>query len=226
MSVAARSARGIAASPCTSPGGLAADDRRGERGHVGPRTERVAAAWLLAGVLTGGARDHARRRLGHGAERGPLLMQRPTRERRRRIAHDAQGALKSPEPVAEDERAKIERAVIRTGGFLAVRRLPVFLVLVVIGIGYWIWDATHHDHDTEHGPPLTIAEVEQYAVGPYQTSEGEVSETVTSATCLPGEDGNGEEPNQHFRCDLVFEGGGIDNVVVHVEPDALLFKTS
>ena len=105
-----------------------------------------------------------------------------------------------------------------------MRRVPIFLILLAIGGGYWIWDLTHHDHDGEHGPALMVAQVEQFAVGAYRSNDGEVSENVISAACLPGEDGKGEAPNQHFRCDLTFSGGGGDNVVVHVMPDGLMYK--
>jgi hypothetical protein len=106
-----------------------------------------------------------------------------------------------------------------------VRRFSLFGVFLVIGLLYWAWDVTHHDHGGPHGTPMTVTEIQRVAVGAFTTDDGE-SHSIQQATCKPGEDGKGEEPNTHFRCDVWFSNGMSDNVVIHVLPDELMFKTA
>jgi hypothetical protein len=107
-----------------------------------------------------------------------------------------------------------------------MRRIPLFGVLIVIGLIYWGWDATHHDHGGGHGAPLTTVEIERYGKGEYRDKDG-TAHTVSAVSCQPGEDGKGQAPNVHFRCDLTFTNGDHDNVVIHVLPgDELMFKST
>lgn len=104
-------------------------------------------------------------------------------------------------------------------------RIPIFGVLALVGLGYWAWDASHHDHGGPHGQPMTISQMNRQARGTF-TDEGGVPREVRSADCRPGEDGHGSEPNTHYVCDLTFSNGSTDNVVVHVLPNELMFRSS
>jgi hypothetical protein len=103
-----------------------------------------------------------------------------------------------------------------------VRRARFFLPLLVLGGAYWIWDSTQHDHDEPHGRPMTAAQVEAER-GRYVGSSGEIN-IITSIECRPGEDGEGEEPNVHFRCEIGFIDGDSMNRLVHVLEQGLLIN--
>lgn len=104
-----------------------------------------------------------------------------------------------------------------------MRRARSLLVLLVIGGGYWVWDSTHHDHGEAHGQPMTVAQIESVARGTFVDDSG-ASSVVTSSDCSPGEDGNGEEPNTHFRCEITYADGVTVNRLVHVLETELIFK--
>jgi hypothetical protein len=104
-----------------------------------------------------------------------------------------------------------------------MRRAGVTLVFLLLGGGYWLWDSTHHDHGEAHGLPMTEAEIELAAQGPFVDDSGRPT-VVTSSDCSPGEDGQGQEPNTHFRCDMTYADGTVVNRLVHVLETELIFK--
>ncbi|MGH3022151.1 MAG: hypothetical protein ACRDNI_00715 [Gaiellaceae bacterium] len=105
-----------------------------------------------------------------------------------------------------------------------MRRARFLLPLLVLGGVYWIWDSTQHDHDEPHGTPIGVAQVEQFARGRYVGSSGEPN-IATSVDCRPGEDGEGEEPNVHFRCEIGFiDGDSLDRLVHVLEGDQLILR--
>lgn len=99
-----------------------------------------------------------------------------------------------------------------------LKRIPIFGVLVVLGVGYWVWDSTHHDdHPETHAAPVPIAVIEKDVLGEWQL-EGDdgAAAIVTSASCKPGEGGDGQGPDVHFRCDLTLGDGTHAERVVHL----------
>jgi hypothetical protein len=69
-----------------------------------------------------------------------------------------------------------------------------------------------------------VEQVEFVARGTYVGESGDTN-LVTSADCRPGEDGDGEEPNVHFRCEIDFADGDSLNGLVHVlEQDQLVIE--
>jgi len=104
-------------------------------------------------------------------------------------------------------------------------RLVLFALVFLPGLGYWLWTSTRPEHDGPHGPPLTVSQVNDLAVGTFKI-EGGRERDVTRARCRPGEDGEGREPATHFRCDLSFANRERATVVVHVLPDGLFFTSS
>jgi hypothetical protein len=105
-----------------------------------------------------------------------------------------------------------------------VRLLPILGLFVLLGLGGWGWDSVSHDHDGEHGAPLTVEAVQvELGASSFMTDGG--SSSVRDADCK----GDGERvPGgfTHVRCDLRFADGATDNVVVHVLPNELVFKSS
>jgi hypothetical protein len=104
-----------------------------------------------------------------------------------------------------------------------VRWLPVLGLFGVLMLAGWAWGSVRHDHDGEHGAPLTVAELraELTATG-FATEHG--SSSVRRADCV----GEGERARggfTHFRCDLRFANGKGDRVVVHVRPTELTFRS-
>jgi hypothetical protein len=100
-----------------------------------------------------------------------------------------------------------------------MRRIPIFGVLVILGLGYWGWDATHHDdHPGTHASPVPVTAVEKDVLGQWRLEEGEGDRAaiVKSARCKPGEKGDEEGPDVHFRCDLVLDDGTRTTRVIHL----------
>jgi hypothetical protein len=103
-----------------------------------------------------------------------------------------------------------------------------FLGFVALGIIGWGWDATHHDHSEPHGAPATAPMVERAMTGgPFTMDDGTTS-SVRQATCT----GEGEaeavagDLYTHFRCQVVFDDGTTDEVIVHLLEDELFFKST
>lgn len=100
------------------------------------------------------------------------------------------------------------------------------LGLIVLGLGGWAWDATHHDHEGAHAAPASAVEIQQAMTdGPFVADDG--SEVIVAgATCT----GAGEPVDggfTHFDCSLAFDDGTGDEVVVHLLPgDELFFKSA
>jgi hypothetical protein len=86
--------------------------------------------------------------------------------------------------------------------------LPL-LALVVAGC-----ERVNHFHTEPHGLPMSVALAETNLRGSIDLA-GEPN-LITSADCEPGADGDGKEPNLHFRCDITFADRGTFNRVVHV----------
>lgn len=99
----------------------------------------------------------------------------------------------------------------------------LFAGLVVLGLASWGWDAAHHDHGGPHGAPLTAVEVRKQIVGQMFLTDAGLRVWVESATCT-GDGGNAVR-HVHFRCHFVFDNGKADDVLVHVEPESLFFKS-
>ena len=105
-----------------------------------------------------------------------------------------------------------------------VRRLPILGLFVLLGLGGWGWDSVSHDHDGEHGLPLSAEALRaELTAGSFATDDG--SSSVRDADCA-GEGEGAAGGFTHFRCDLQFANGASDNVVVHVLPTEFVFKSS
>jgi hypothetical protein len=104
-------------------------------------------------------------------------------------------------------------------------RFSIVGFVLLLGLVGWAWDGSHHDHGGPHGQPMTIRQIERETHGAFTDDTG-AAHVVQSSSCRPGEDGNGTEPNTHYVCDLTFTNGSTDNVVVHILPDELTFKSS
>lgn len=101
----------------------------------------------------------------------------------------------------------------------------VVLGVVVLGLAGWAWDASSHDHEGAHAAPASVAEIQLSMAGPF-TDDGGGTVTVASAICT----GDGEPVAggfTHFACQLAFDDGTGDEVVVHLLPnDELFFKST
>ena len=104
------------------------------------------------------------------------------------------------------------------------RLLPIFGLFVVLGLVGWGWDSVRHDHGGAHGAPLTVEALRaELTATSYATERG--SSSVRDANCK----GDGERAAggfTHFRCDLRFADGTRDDVVVHVRPTELTFRSA
>ena len=99
-----------------------------------------------------------------------------------------------------------------------MRRALVLVSLLVVGSACGL----SSDHSEPHGTPIGVEQVEFVARGAFVGETGEPN-LVTSADCRPGEDGNGEEPNVHFQCEIDFADGDSLSGLVHVlEQDRLV----
>lgn len=140
---------------------------------------------------------------------------------------ETDGSAAAPAPVAWDGTLDEEAAQPRKRSWLVKAGVVpgvLFAGLVLLGLGSWGWDAARHDHDGPHGPPLTALEVRSEMAGQMFLTEAGRRVWVESATCT-GDGGNAVR-NVHFRCQLVFDNGEADDVLVHVQPDELFFKSS
>jgi hypothetical protein len=109
--------------------------------------------------------------------------------------------------------------------FLSLRRLPIFGVLLLVGLGFWAWDARTHDHEGAHGAPMTAAQMEAEMTEGAFTAEDGSKVVLEQASCV----GDGDQEGggwTHFTCDLEFDDGSTDEVVVHNLPDELFFKSA
>jgi len=97
-------------------------------------------------------------------------------------------------------------------------------VLVVVGIASSGWDATHHDHSGPHGEPITPLEAQREMTGTMFVTEGGGRVWVEAADCRG--DGANDVADVHFHCLLTFSNGESDDVLVHVLPGDLFFKSS
>jgi hypothetical protein len=95
--------------------------------------------------------------------------------------------------------------------------------LVVLGLGSWGWDAGHHDHGGSHGQPLTALQVKKEMTGQMFLTEAGGRFWVESASCTA--EAERAVRDVHFRCHLVFDNGEADDVLVHVQPRELFFKS-
>ncbi len=106
---------------------------------------------------------------------------------------------------------------------LVRRLLPLLGLFVLLGLCGWAWDGVRHDHGGEHGAPLTVEELRVELMASTFTTHGR-SQSVRECDCV-GVGDRHAGGYTHFRCDLRFVGGGSDNVVVHVRPTELTFKS-
>ena len=114
----------------------------------------------------------------------------------------------------------------KTSWFVKAGVIPavLFAGLVVLGLGAWGWDAAHHDHGGQHGPPLTALEVKSEMTGKMFLTEAGGRFWVESATCTGDDESAARQV--HFRCHLVFDNGKAEDVLVHIQPDEFFFKSS
>lgn len=117
-----------------------------------------------------------------------------------------------------EEQPKRHSRLRRISGF-------IFPGFVVLGLVAWGWDATHHDHEGGHGAPATAAEMQVEMVdGPFSDGAGGTV-TVTRASCY----GDGEQAAAgytHFDCQLAFDDGSSDEVIVHLLANGEIFFVS
>jgi hypothetical protein len=107
-----------------------------------------------------------------------------------------------------------------------VRRFGIFPILLVAGLGFWAWDASHHDHDGPHGAPVAAADLESFIADgtPFTADDGE-KVVIERADCVPDGDPVNGALYTHFRCKMTFADGAEDESVVHVQPNELFFKS-
>ena len=112
-----------------------------------------------------------------------------------------------------------------------LRRAGAFALLgfVALGIIGWAWDATHHDHSEPHGAPATAPMVERAMTGAAFTLDDGSTTNVLQATCA-GADETGEAAAgglyTHVKCQVTFDDGTTDEVIVHLLEDELFFKST
>ncbi|MGH2921939.1 MAG: hypothetical protein ACRDKU_07740 [Gaiellaceae bacterium] len=139
----------------------------------------------------------------------------------------ADGSAAAPAPVKWEDGSEAEEAGSKTRSWLVKGGAMggiLFAGLVLLGLGSWGWDAAHHDHDGPHGGPVTALGVKSEMTGQMFLTEAGGRVRVESATCA-GDGGNAVR-SVHFRCHLVFDNGEADDVLVHVQPDELFFRSS
>ncbi len=126
-----------------------------------------------------------------------------------------------PSPDTSTEQPK-RRSRLKGASLLA---LPGFMALGLIG---WGWDATHHDHSEPHGAPATAPMVEGAMTGgPFTADDG--STTVIQQASCTGEGDTAEAVvgmYTHFRCQVAYDDGTSDEVIVHLLEDELFYKSS
>jgi hypothetical protein len=118
------------------------------------------------------------------------------------------------ESVAPKKRSRLLRGGA-VGGVLVA-------MLVVVGMASWGWDATHDDHSGPHGAPITAREAEREMTGQTFVTDGGERMRVDAADC----NGANDVADVHFRCLLTFSSSEQDDVLVHVLPNELFFKSS
>ncbi|HEX4929252.1 MAG TPA: hypothetical protein VFV62_00985 [Gaiellaceae bacterium] len=126
-----------------------------------------------------------------------------------------------PSPDATEEPPKRPSRLHRAGRVV----LPGFLVLGLIG---WGWDATHHDHSEVHGASVPAAMLDLEVAGASFIADDGTSTVFQTARCT-GEGEAGEVASglyTHFRCQVVYDDGYTDEVVVHVLENELFFKST
>ena len=126
-----------------------------------------------------------------------------------------------PAPDSTEEPPKRPSRLRRAAVFV----LPAFMALGLIG---WGWDATHHDHSEPHGLPASAAMVEgELAAGSFTLDDGTLS-GLLSASCVGEAEANEAAAGvfTHFRCQIVYDDGYPDEVIVHLLEDELLFKST
>jgi hypothetical protein len=102
-----------------------------------------------------------------------------------------------------------------------VRKELFLLPLAVLGSGCSS-EPPGHGHSEPHGVPIGVEQVEYNARGPYIDEFGETN-LILGIECRPGEDGDGTEPNVHFRCELdLADGDPLTRVLHLLEQDQLL----
>jgi hypothetical protein len=121
---------------------------------------------------------------------------------------------------AEPEAKPKRRSRLRIAGVL------MFPVFMAFGLITWAWDSTHHDHEGAHGNPAPAAALAaSMSDGPFTADDGTLV-GVQNASCA----GQGEAVSggyTHFTCQLAFDDGRTDEVLVHLLPgDELVFKST
>jgi hypothetical protein len=114
------------------------------------------------------------------------------------------------------------RSRLRRAGLVAL------LGFVALGIIGWGWDATHHDHSDPHGAPATAPMVERAMTGGAFTMDDGTTTNVRQATCAAEDETEAGAGGfyTHFRCQIAFDDGTSDEVIVHLLEDELFFKST
>jgi len=99
----------------------------------------------------------------------------------------------------------------------------LFVGLFLLGMGSRGWDASHHDHSDPHGQPMTAFGIKRAMVGKMFRTEAGGRVWVESADCTSDATA---ALQVHFQCQLLFNNGDADDVLVHVLRDGLFFKSS
>ena len=102
----------------------------------------------------------------------------------------------------------------------------MFPAFMAFGLVAWGWDSTHHDHEGAHGAPASAALLAQSLPdGPFTADDGSLV-AIQNASCA----GQGETvPGgfTHFTCQLTYDGGKTDEVLVHLLPGGeLTFRST
>jgi hypothetical protein len=125
------------------------------------------------------------------------------------------------EEAGNDETPKPKRrSWVGKGGAVAA---VFFVGFALLGIGSWGRDTSDHDHNDPHGQPMTAFGIKRAMVGKMFRTEGGERVWVESADCTSDATAAFQV---HFHCQLHFNNGEWDDVLVHVLRDGLFFKSS
>jgi hypothetical protein len=103
--------------------------------------------------------------------------------------------------------------------------IAVVAIFVLIGVIGAIVEGEPHDHQGEHGPPMSLAAFQRDVNGGSFTSDDGTALQVSRADCT-GEGDPVPSGYTHFRCKLAFTNGTSDEVTVHLLQNGDFFFVS
>jgi len=112
------------------------------------------------------------------------------------------------------------RSRLGKGGAVAA---VIFVGFALLRAGSSGSEASDHDHSGPHGQPMTAFGIKRAMVGKMFRTESGERVRVESADCTSDATG---ALQVHFQCQLLFNNGEWDDVLVHVLRDGLFFRSS